>query len=278
MKLLVFYAQFLIRFLRFYLKAVTPFDVDSPFAADFIQSVLLDRRYFYAFEDIETLRKRLLRNHYPIQITDYGAGSQADRRKWRPVSSIARYGAVSPKTGRQLFRMVHRYRPETILEMGTSLGISALYLKAASTKAALITLEGCPETASQAMANFRQAGTQPIDLRIGRFSDTLPVLLNDLRTLDFLYLDGDHRAGASLEYIKACLQKHRAQSVFVLADIHWSDEMEKTWESIRRLPEVTLSIDLFWTGILFFDPSLQVKQHYRLVPWAAKPWRLGIFR
>lgn len=278
MKRWTFYAQFLGRFLRFYRKAVTPFDIHSPFVADFVQAVLWDRRFFYAFQDIEVLRQRLLRNPYPIQITDHGAGSQADGRKWRPVSSIARYGAVSPQTGRQLFRMVQRYRPETVLELGTSLGISALYLRAASAKAAVITLEGCPETASQARANFLTAGNPPIELRVGMFSETLGQALKDLKTLDFLYLDGDHRAGASLEYVGACMEKRRAQSVFVLADIHWSAEMETTWETIRSMPEVTLSIDLFWIGILFFDPSIQVKQHYQLVPWAGKPWRLGIFR
>ena len=94
----------------------------------------------------------------------------------------------------------------------------------------------------------------------------------------FLYLDGDHRAGASMQYVRACMEIHRNDSIFVLADIHWSVEMEKTWETIRNMPEVTLSIDLFWIGILFFDPSIKVKQHYQLVPWAAKPWRLGIFR
>ena len=278
MKRWVFYAQFLGRFLRFYRKAVTPFDIHSPFVSDFIKSVLLDQRFFYAFRDIEALRSRLLRNPYPIQITDHGAGSQADGRKWRPVSSIARYGAVSSKTGRQLFRMVQHYRPETVLELGTSLGISALYLRSASAKAAMITLEGCPETASQARVNFFKAGYPSIDLRVGMFSETLGQALKDLKTLDFLYLDGDHRAGASMQYVRACMEIHRNDSIFVLADIHWSVEMEITWETIRNMPEVTLSIDLFWIGILFFDPSIKVKQHYQLVPWAAKPWRLGIFR
>ncbi|MBK7476318.1 MAG: class I SAM-dependent methyltransferase [Haliscomenobacter sp.] len=278
MKLWFFYTQFLVRFLRFYRKAVTPFDIHSPFVADFVRTALLDQRFFYAFQDIEALRQSLLRNPYPIQITDHGAGSQADGRKWRPVSSIARYGAVSPKTGRQLFRMVHHCRPETILELGTSLGISALYLRAASAKAALITLEGCPETASLARVNFFKAGSPPIDVRVGMFSETLGQALKDLKTLDFLYLDGDHRAGASMQYVQACMEKRRDQSVFVLADIHWSAEMETTWETISNMPEVTLAIDLFWIGILFFDPSIKVKQHYQIVPWAAKPWRLGIFR
>ncbi|MBK6950392.1 MAG: class I SAM-dependent methyltransferase [Haliscomenobacter sp.] len=278
MKLWFFYTQFLVRFLRFYRKAVTPFDIHSPFVADFVRTALLDQRFFYAFQDIEALRQSLLRNPYPIQITDHGAGSQADGRKWRPVSSIARYGAVSPKTGRQLFRMVHHCRPETILELGTSLGISALYLRAASAKAALITLEGCPETASLARVNFFKAGSPPIDVRVGMFSETLGQALKDLKTLDFLYLDGDHRAGGSMQYVQACMEKRRDQSVFILADIHWSAEMETTWETISNMPEVTLAIDLFWIGILFFDPSIKVKQHYQIVPWAAKPWRLGIFR
>ena len=93
--------------------------------------------------------------------------------------------------------MVQRYRPETVLELGTSLGISALYLRAASAKAGLITLEGCPETASQARANFLTVGNPPIELRVGMFSETLGHALKDLKTLDFLYLDGDHRASPS---------------------------------------------------------------------------------
>lgn len=277
MRLIRFYAGFFRRFLRFYFSAVTVYDLHAPFVASFAHFVITDRRQFYAFPVIENLRRSLLRNPYPIRITDFGAGSKVNPAQWRSIKDIARHSAVGHRTGRWLFKSVLHFNPSNVLELGTSLGISALYLRMAKKTAPFITLEGCPETAAEAGLNFEKAGCADIRVITGPFSWTLPQVLEEFPQLDLLYMDGDHRAGASLGYFEACLKKAGPKSVFIIADIHWSEEMETAWTTMRQHPAVRASVDLFWLGFLFFDERILQAQHVNLVPWLAKPWRSGIF-
>lgn len=277
MKRIRFYWFFFRRFLSFYWRAGTIYDIHSPFAAAFIREVVEDSRSYYAFSRIEGLRRKLLQDQTPLTILDHGAGSRVSKSRVRKVSSIARFSAISPATGRLLFRAVNFFRPTTIIELGTSLGISTLYLAAPFSGATVITIEGCPNTASRAASNFSALDAGNIDLRIGPFSEQLPRALHQISQLDLLYIDGDHRFGASLNYFRRSLEKMHNGSVLILADIHWSREMENAWREMKDHHAVTLSIDLFQLGFLFFNRDIREKQHLRITLARWKPWRMGFF-
>ena len=98
-----------------------------------------------------------------------------------------------------------------------------------------------------------------------------------LGKLDYLFADGDHRADRTLAYFTQCLAFAHEGSLFVFADIHWSPEMEKAWETIRRDPRVAISIDLFDFGLLFFRKENKEQEHFSLIQANRKPWRVGVF-
>ena len=277
MMLFLFYLRFCFRCLRFYFQAATKYDVHSPFVADFVEYIVEDERLFYAFPFIERMRARLHRNNFPLEIVDLGAGSKANRAKVRSVRNILRYSAVSDATGQQLFRLVAHYKPKQIVELGTSLGMSTMYLAAAAPNGRVKTLEGCPDIADIAQMNFQRLEFSNISLLLGDFQNTFPKVLNEITQLDFLFIDGDHRAGRAEQYFEWSLPKIHAKSVIVLADIHWSKEMEGCWEKIRKHPQVKLSIDLLQLGVLFFDDAIREEQHLSLLKWKWKPWRLGVW-
>ncbi len=277
MRLFKFYIRYLWRFLNFYTKSSTIYDIHSPFVASFVRFVFLDDRVYYSFRGIEMLRALLLKNKYRIRIMDFGAGSRANPAQWREVRNIVRYGAVPARVGRLLFRAVLFVRPGNVLEMGTSLGISTLYLRLAGARKPFITMEGCPDTAAEARNNLVRMGCGDVEVVVGPFSRMLPEVLRRYEQLDFLYLDGDHREGSSYAYFLSCLEKAGPQSVFVIADIHWSDEMEAAWARMQAHPRVCASLDNFHLGFLFFDRSIRSPVHFRYVPWYYKPWHSGIF-
>ncbi|MBK9490644.1 MAG: class I SAM-dependent methyltransferase [Haliscomenobacter sp.] len=277
MMLVLFRLRFIFRWLRFYLQAATKYDVHSPFVAKFVHYIVEDERLFYAFPAIERMRARLFRNNFPLEIIDLGAGSKANPSKTRSVRNVVRYSAVSEETGQQLFRLVATYKPKQIIELGTSLGISTLYLASAAPNGQVITIEGCPDIASVAQLSFQRVDISNVSQRIGDFKTLLPQVLNEIDQLDFLFIDGDHRAGNSVDYFEQALAKIHAKSIIVIADIHWSNEMEQGWEKIRKHPRVKLSIDLLHLGVLFFDESIREVQHLSIIKWGWKPWRLGLF-
>lgn len=261
------------RYLKYYFRAQTRYRLHSPFVYELTQAVLEDDRKFYAFSTIEGFRRQLLRNKSRIRVTDYGAGSKVEPGGQRRICSLARYSAISPGIGRQLFRLVNFFKPHTMLELGTSLGISAAYQAAAAQRAQMLTIEGCPETARLAFQHFKQLGLPNIRVLNGPFQELLPSALQHLKSLDYLYLDGDHRAAASLAYFRACLPYAHNDSVFVLADIHWSKEMEQAWEEMQQQPEVRLAVDFFHFGLLFFRQEQRQKELFTIIPARYKPWQ-----
>jgi predicted O-methyltransferase YrrM len=157
--------------------------------------------------------------------------------------------------------LVNRFQPEEVLELGTSLGISSAYLASANSKIKVITIEGCKEIAEKAKENFKKLGLQNIEQHLGNFDDVLPQLLSEKKKIDFVFFDGNHRKEPTLNYFKQCLAHAHEGSIFIFDDIYWSSEMKEAWNEIKMNERVTVTLDLFFMGIVFFRKE-QVKQHF----------------
>ncbi|MEZ5058004.1 MAG: class I SAM-dependent methyltransferase [Saprospiraceae bacterium] len=261
-------------FFKFYFSAGTLHSVHSPYIFDFCKNVLDDKRFYYAFGGLEQLRKLLLKENQTLQVKDFGAGSAALPDRSRKVKDIAKNSATHPFFARLLFKIVNHYHPKTVLEMGTSLGMSTLYLAMPSQKTRVVSIEGCPETANWAKLNFNRMKVENVDLRIGPFEEKLPEVLKQTSELDIVFIDGNHRKEPTLDYFKKCLEKAGHGSIFIFDDIYWSPEMKQAWSEIKSHPSVSSSIDLFQFGLVFFNPDFKQKQHLKLVPLRWKPWRV----
>jgi len=158
--------------------------------------------------------------------------------------------------GQLLFRIARYFQPSVMVELGTSLGISTLYLAMGYPSGQITTIEGCQETSAMAKKNFQLLGLSNVKQFIGSFEDVLPIVLHDLGKVDLIFIDGNHRKGPTLQYFYQCLQHIHDDSVLILDDIHWSDEMEEAWNEIRLNPSVTITIDLFRMGLVFFRKGL----------------------
>lgn len=198
-----------------------------------------------------------------LQVNDLGAGSAVLKTKTRKISSIARYSLKSAKYSQLLFRLVNHFQPQTILELGTSLGITTLYLAKATPQAKVLSIEGSEGIAERAKQNFKKLQVTNIQLITGNFDNVLQTQLKELNQLDFVFVDGNHRKAPTLRYFEQCLAYAHNDSVFVFDDIHWSDEMREAWALIKNHERVTLTIDLFFIGLVFFRKE-QVKQHFIL--------------
>ncbi len=238
--------------------------IHSPFVFDFVTRVMNDRRIFYCYESIESLRKQLQQNTTVLTIEDFGAGSRVSPTQQRTIASIAASALKPKKYSQLLFRMVNHYQPFNILELGTSLGITTAYLSCGKSDAHVITMEGSEAIAGVAQQNFQRLQLQNVELITGNFDDQLPGNLQRLSSVDFAFVDGNHRKAPTLAYFEQLLAKTHEHSVLIFDDVHWSREMEEAWEEIKAHPAVTLSIDLFFFGIIFFRAENKAKQHFTI--------------
>jgi predicted O-methyltransferase YrrM len=218
--------------------------------------VIKDQTPFYIFDDIESIRSKLLMTDMEITIEDYGAGSKVNNSNKRNIKDITNNSVKSAKYGQLLFRLVNHFKPKSVLELGTSLGVSTLYLAGAIKKMEVTTVEGCPNTSKVAQVNFDKIGFNNINLITANFDQFLPQYLTETEALDFVFFDGNHQKEATLNYFNWCIEKANDQTIFVFDDIHWSEGMTEAWVEIQKHAKVTATIDLFFVGIVFFNSDL----------------------
>jgi predicted O-methyltransferase YrrM len=235
--------------------------VHSPFAYYINDQILPDGATYYAFDAIEKLRSDLLINENEIKVNDLGAGSMHNNSPKRSIQSITKNTSKSPKIARLLFRLIDYWQPKTSLELGTSMGISTAYIAKARSTNQIISIEGCENISQQARLNLSNLGIENVEVLTGSFDQMLPIALKQLGTIDFVFIDGHHSYAPTLAYYKQLKPYLHKGLMIVLDDIHWSSEMLKAWNEIKQLPEVSVSIDLFDIGILFFDTQYK-KQHF----------------
>lgn len=250
-----------VNYLTYRLKSTSEHGVHSPFVFDLVTNVIYNKVDFYVYKEIEAVRTHLLESEKTIEFEDLGAGSLKTQSKKRKIEEIAKYSVKPKKYSQLLFRLVNHFQPTQILELGTSLGITTSYLAKANSKGKIISVEGTKEIAAVAKENFTQLEIKNVEQIIGNFDNELPALLNKIEKLDFVFFDGNHRKDATLNYFYQCLEKANDKSVFVFDDIYWSSGMKQAWQEIKNNTKVTVTIDLFFMGIVFFRQE-QVKQHF----------------
>ena len=236
--------------------------IHSPFVFDLIIKVLNDKKEYDCYPLIEKRRKALLANTATIEVEDFGAGSAVIKTNQRVVKDIARSSLKPKKFSQLLFRMVQYYQPKTIVELGTSFGITSAYLAAGNTNAIVYTCEGAKNIAAIAKRTFSDLHQKNIELTEGDFTKTLPALLLRLQHVDFAFVDGNHRKQPTLDYFAQLLNVSTSSTILIFDDIHWSAEMEEAWDEIQQHPGVTLTVDLFFIGIVVLSNDFKAKQHF----------------
>jgi predicted O-methyltransferase YrrM len=248
------------RYLAFRKGSLNRHGVHSPFVFELIEQVLRNKKKEPVFMDIEKRRARLLKDETSISMDDPGAGSSTSKSE-RRVKDVARLSLSSPDQCRILYRLVEHFKPETLLEFGSCMGISTSYLAKAH-ECSVFSMEGHPELYRICEETKKELGLH-VNLKKGLFQDILLEVLANMGKVDMAFVDGHHTEEATLQYFDQLKPHIHEDSVLIFDDIHWSEGMERAWEEIKSDQEVTLSIDLFWCGIVFFKKGLS-GEHFKL--------------
>jgi predicted O-methyltransferase YrrM len=256
--------QLAIKYLRYLLSASSGkgHGVHSPFVFEFITKVLNGKKDNAFYNSIEGIRRQLLRSDDVLTVEDFGAGSRSIATKQRTIKQVARTSLKPKKYSQLLHRAVRFYKPATIHEIGTSLGITTSYIASGNLAANVITMEGAREIATVAAQNFQSLHLNNIRPVQGNFDQTLASTLANVPSVDFAFIDGNHRYEPTVRYFQQILEKSGNNTIIILDDIYWSREMEQAWKWVKTHPQVRLTIDLFAIGIVVLRPEILHKQHF----------------
>lgn len=254
----------ILKYINYRLTSYTEHDLHSPFLYNFYMELIKNKFPFGDFEELNQTRKELLKDTTEIEYTDLGAGSKKLSSDKRIVKQIARHGIAQKKQAEFLYRLINKFNPPTIVELGTSIGLSTLYFSKAAPRSNIYTIEGCTDLVEYSTKLFQKHKARNIQTISGNFDTAFPKLLQSINSLDLLYIDGNHAYEPTMRYFNIALEKKNANIIFVFDDIYWSDDMQQAWKEICAHPEVTLSLDLFYFGIIFFRTEQKNKEHFVL--------------
>ncbi|MFH6946567.1 O-methyltransferase [Flavobacterium sp. FlaQc-50] len=248
-------------YLQFLWNSKNEHAVHSPFVFHLLTKCFYDRKPKPEYSILKKYRKSLLQNKNFIEVTDFGAGSKVFKSNTRQIAKIAKTAGISPKRAELLFRVVRYFQPNTILEIGTSLGLATSALALGNPKAKVITLEGCPNTMAIAKNQLQNFDCNNVESIVSEFQFYLSNLKQETLNFDLIYFDGNHSKKATLAYFDLLLPTITNDTVWIFDDIHWSPEMEETWEILKKHPKVKVTIDTFQWGFVFFRRE-QEKEHF----------------
>jgi predicted O-methyltransferase YrrM len=282
----------IISYINFLYNSKNEHGIHSPFVFDLVTKCLYDKKKYPEYSILKNYRKALLQNKNTIEVTDFGAGSKVFKSNTRAINQIAKTAGISSKRAKLLFRMARYFQPTTILEIGTSLGLATSALSLGNKNAKITTLEGCANTQAIAKELFQVSGFKFPTNNIKFVTTEFKAFLNNLKpetwnlkpdlseselskqtwnlkpeTLNLkphlVYFDGNHSKDATLNYFELLLPTTTNETVWIFDDIHWSTDMQQAWKIIKNHPKVTVTIDTFQWGIVFFRAG-QEKEHFTI--------------
>jgi len=233
--------------------------VHSPFAYQLCEEVFYNNNHFYDFDKLKETRDSLLNDNTEINFVDLGAGSKTFTSSKRKISAITKKGISTAKQSELIYKLINFLNCNTCIELGTSVGLNTLYMALANKNGKVISIEGSKDLCEFATSLAKKNEAENIEFINSNFNEALPNVLKSLVSFDLIYIDGNHTYNATLNYFKLALEKKNNNSVFIFDDIYWSPEMTKAWQEIKEHPSVTLSIDAFYFGLVFFKEEVKEK-------------------
>ena len=251
-------------YLQYYITAKNKYDIHSPFLYEFLTEVLENNKEYEAYKEVNAIGNKLKRIESAIQVNDLGAGSSLNQSNYRSITDIYSNTAFKGKYGKLLYRVVKHYKPINIIELGTGLGIAASYMAKGNESCKIISVEGDKAIITEANKVFSELGINNVQLINASFDEVLPEILAKVDTVDLALIDGNHQYSSTIKYYNLLADKIKNNTILVFDDIRWSREMHNAWLDIIKDQRISLSLDLYKIGIVFFRKEIHIKQHYAI--------------
>jgi predicted O-methyltransferase YrrM len=229
--------------------------IHSPFVYDFVSKVLYDKSRYHEYGILSSIKKELRASRKIIRVEDQGVSSKQFKKISRTLPELLKISSIPEKYGRLLFRITRHYLPDTIIELGTSIGISAMYLAMGNPHANLLSVEGNPDLCMYAAEFFEKNGLQNIHVLCSDFDDALDSLPELFSRPKMVFIDGNHQYESTIRYFQYFIQRMN-MGIIIIDDIYYSRGMQKAWKEIVTSSKESVTLDIFRMGIIIIRESI----------------------
>ncbi len=250
------------KYIAFRFSAITRYKIHSPFLYQIVTEVIRGA----SDESINQLYHKLYRkfnsDYSTIEIVEFNSKTKKKLYSSRidNIHNILRKSAISAKKAQVLSRLLVLFKPQNIVEFGTSLGVSTSVLAHASKDRKIYTIEGCSGLASVAQSSFDELGFNNIEIQIGHFSHLITDLLDKIKKVDFVFYDGSDDYEIIINVFESCLPYTHNETVFVVNSINRSRALNRAWQEIKAHKESVVCIDLYQMGIVLFRKEMSPQE------------------
>ena len=242
------------------IRAKTSHGIHSPFVFSLLKNCIYLKTNFKNFEDIEKQRKKLRVDKGFLEISDFGSYKKGEKgfvKRRQQIKMVARKSLKSPRQAAILYRLASYFECDNILELGACFGLTTAYLSRAHPQSIINTIEGCCRVAEIANNVFETLKLKNVKLYVGEVDELLIPVLQDMKSPPGLvFMDANHTQQATLKYFNTLTKYLDENSIIIIDDIHWSAGMEKAWNEICGHDAVSVTVDLFHMGLVFFRKGL----------------------
>ncbi len=204
------------------------YGIHSPFVFDLVMDVLYDSSRYYDFDRLGKERKWL------------------DRAK-------PGHPCYPKSSDRRLFKLVNRFQPEVVVEVGTGSGLSMQYMAAAKRSAWCVTFD-------RELLPYVTERLKPSGIEYRKLPDEPGTVLQGFSEIGLLHIA---HTDAYREVFDEAWAHLSARSLVVVEGIHDSKEKLAWWKSIVADERVGMTLDLYDMGVVFFDLS-RPKQQFNI--------------
>ncbi len=206
---------------------------------------------------IEEQRNKLLADDSPLINGSLDLTGPSDQGL--TIADATATSSKGPAAALFMYCLARQFKPTSVLELGTNVGISSAYIATAlrenGNDGSLMTLEASAYRLRQAQSTHARLGFNNIQYRQGRFHETLRPVLATIPEIDFAFIDGDHRHEATLAYFE-WIHAHAAPgAIFVFDDIRWSAGMYAAWQKLKADSRFSFVADLSIMGVAVLRDS-----------------------
>jgi len=221
-----------IQYIKFLFKATNQHGVHSPFVYNLVTKCFYDKRIYSDYKTISNYKKTLLKN-----------------------------SGTTIKRAKLLYRITNYFKPKNILELSSSLDITTQVIILANPITNITTIKGCLNISESTKNNFKNNKLENINVNTRNFNNEINKLKDN--TYDLIFFDGNHQKEAILSYFESLLETANNETIFIFDDIYRSKDIREAWETIKQHAKVTITIDTFFWGFVFFRKE-QVKEHFKI--------------
>lgn len=243
-----------IAFITHYLGSKTRHGIHSPFVYNLIDKCLYQGSQFS--QSAREHYKGLERSKEYLEGMDFGKNEKVKVK----VSELASRSATRDFEATLVAKVVRYFGSRRYLELGTNIGKATSIVALTNPKTIVHSIEG-----NTSIADFARKSIQELELANVRIENsTFDEFFDQNSTkYDCIFIDGDHRYEPTLKNYENAKQSLIGEGLIILHDIYWSRGMTDAWKKIVADKSATVTIDLFFFGMVFFRPS-QAKEHFRI--------------